>query len=136
VEHPRVAEAQVELDDVERRFIRKAVEVNISSADRRRWYIVFPDHKVGFMAHWNKRRKALRDWARKWGPELKSLGFRIGSYNSRDFALMPEPVFVIEEIPAEPGDDDVPAQPEMGKSIIFIAPKPSRSKHLNKRLPE
>ena len=126
----RIGEARADLEAIEKKFSLKGCRINASSIDERRWNITSPDgRKVGFFAHLNKRRKALRDWLRKWGKQLRSMGYQVRMHD----AAPSEPKFVIEEVQPE---DGFTAQLENEKSKRFFDPKRARSKRLGKPLDE
>jgi hypothetical protein len=61
---------------------------------------------VGMAAHFNRRRKAMREWLRKWGPLLKGEGYQVDVSLTAPFI----PAFFINPIPPQAGDDDATAQ--------------------------
>lgn len=127
--HQRVNDAQAELSAIEARCFADAVGLDMLSVDPRRHNVVFSDgHKVGLIAHLNRRRKAMRDWVRKWGKELRALGYEVVQVREETF---PSPTFAIREAEVQSDDDDdATAQLEKEKSRNFFDPKRARSKRL------
>jgi hypothetical protein len=127
----KVDGAQAALDEIQARFPLHGIHIKVSSVDSRRWSIVFPDgRKVGLLAHFNKRRKAMRDWLRKWGPPLKAMGYGVTVSGTEEL-----PVFMIIQKMPEDVENEA-AQLEKEKSEKFADPNSRRSKRLRKRLEE
>jgi hypothetical protein len=76
----------------------------------------------------NRRKKALRDWTRKWAKQLKILGYQVAAHREG----IVNPVFIIEKIPPN-DDDDAIAQLEKEKLRNYFDPKRQRSKRLGKK---
>ena len=123
----QVETAQSELSDIDVLFTLNDATIDIRSKDPRRHSVTFADgRRTGFSAHLNRRRKALRDWLRKWGPGLKSLGYSVVVHE--DFPQRPM-LTIIQDIP---DSDEEAAQLENQEIKKFFDPKRMRSKRLGK----